>query len=571
MAFRKKSYQEIVDDILTDLTGGVVSEEHTFLTDTAAYHLSRSPVRANGIVSVRGIVDSAAYAFAGSDYQLDGSGDLAWVGTVPDKGTTFYVNYYPDTASSPITDHNIGSVTRTVVESLGRELATLYGQLDKVYLSAFVDTAEGRSLEFVVSLLGMERILAGRAVGEAEFSRDTPATGDITVSLGTLVSDREDNRYETIERATLRQGQLAVEVPIRAVSEEVATVGARMLTLMPRPVVGIEAVVNHEATTRGTRDETDEELRARAKAALYGAGKATIEAIRFAVLEQGVNSVVIRDIPQGIAGELDVIIDYEGDPEEKEQDVREAIEQTRAAGIRVNLNPTDRVRLSLDLTVTLATELLSEEQAILRRSIQRPIADYVTSLAAGESVSANKIVALVMADPRVQDVSFEAMKGDQVVPAGDIALGQMEKAFIQDVDNDIDITFEIAADEALPAEVAEGLTPIQIEATVHVAELADSFVGTIGELAGAQEQAKAIIEAKVQAFLAELFAGDAIVFADFLSILSSEKYTLDTSRTQLRNLHIVDGLVVTLTELDDTDRVRESEQVELDAVNVSFD
>ena len=76
MAFRKKTYQEIVDDILTDLTGGVVSEEHTFLTDTAAYHLSRSPVRANGIVSVRGTVNSAAYAFAGSDYQLDGSGDL---------------------------------------------------------------------------------------------------------------------------------------------------------------------------------------------------------------------------------------------------------------------------------------------------------------------------------------------------------------------------------------------------------------------------------------------------------------------------------------------------------------
>jgi uncharacterized phage protein gp47/JayE len=571
MAFRKKTYQEIVDDILTDVTGGVVDEEHTYDPATDTYHLGGSPVRSNGIVSVRGTVDGAAHTFAGSDYQLDVNGELAWIGTAPDDGTTFFVNYYPEDAASPITDRNIGSVTRTVVEALGREMATLYGQLDKVYLSAFVDTAEGRSLEFVVSLLGMERILAGRAVGEVEFSRSTPAAGDITIPLSTLVSDREDNRYETTERATLRQGQLAVEVPVRAVSEDVSILGARVLTLMPRPVVGIEAVVNHEATTRGTRDETDEELRARAKVALYGAGKATIEAIRFAVLEQGVNSVVIRDMPQGVPGELDVIIDYEGDPAAKEDAVQRAIEQTRAAGIRVNLNPTDRVKLLLDLTVTLTAELLSDEQAVLRRSIQRQIADYVASLAAGKPVAANKIIALVMADPRVQDVSFEAQKGDQVVPSGDIPVGQMEKVYIQNVDTDIAVTFQVAPAEALPTEVAKGPTPIKIEAMVQISGLTDEFVSSVGQMSGAQERAKSIIQAKVQAFVAELFAGDAIVFANLLDLLASDKYTVDEGRTQLRDTHVVDGLVVTLKQRDDTDRVRESEQVELAAVTVSFD
>jgi len=543
MAFRKKSYQEIVDDILTDLTGGVVGEEHACLENTNTYQLARSP---GVIVSVRGMVNDAPYTFASYDYQLTGERTLEWGDTRPDQDTTFYVNYYPADADSPITDRNIGSVTRTIVEALSREVATLYAQLEKTYLSAFVDTAEGRSLEFVVSMLGMERILAGRAIGTIEFSRSTSALGDITVPLGTVVSDREDNRYETTEEATLRQGQLAVEVPIRAVSEDVPPVAARTLTLMPRPVVGIEKVINYEATTLGTKDESDEELRARAKAALYGAGKATIEAIRFAVLEQGVNSVVIHDMPQGVAGELDVIVDYEG---EKERDIKEAIEQTRAAGIRVNFNRTQRVDLTLDLTVTLATALLDEEERALRRSIQRKIADYVASLKAGEKVLGNQLVALAMADPRVQDVSIQ--------PSGDIPVGRMEKANIEEAA--IRVDFVVAPVEIAPEEVPEGPTPVQIEATIHVSELAE-----------AQDRVKAIVEAKVQAYLAELFAEDRIVFSKFLNALASEKYAIDEERTQLRDTHTADGLVVTLDQPDDTDWVREGEKVELVAINVNF-
>ncbi len=576
MAFRKKAYQEIVDDVLTDLTGGVVDEAHTYQAGTTDYRLSRGPVRRNGIVSVRGTVNGDPYTFAGPDYQLDSAGEnLTWIGTQPDDGTTFHVNYYPEGATSPITDRNVGSVTRTVVEALGREMATLYAQLDRVYLSAFVDTAEGRSLEFVVSILGMERILAGRAVGAVEFSRSTPATGDITVPLGTVVSDRgqngASNRYETTEEVTLRQGQLSVEAPVRGMDEDVATVATRTLTLMPQPVAGIEKVINYEATARGTRDETDEELRARAKAALYGAGKATVEAIRFAVLEQGVNSVVIHDMPQGVPGEFDVIVDYEGDAAEKEKDVRRAIDETRAAGIRVNLNPTQRVELSFDLTITLSTPLLSDEQAAMSRSIQHSIADYVSSLAAGQKVLGNKIVALVMADPRVQDVSFEARRGEQAPSGQDVTIGEMEKAIVKDEDADISITFEVVPAEAPPTEVPEGPSAIQMEATIHVTALADGFVSAVGQPDQAQEQAEAIIKAKVQAFLADLFAGDRIAFSTFLDALSSDKYTLDEGKTKLCNVHTLDGLVVTLDEAGDSDWVREDEQPELTTVSISFD
>jgi uncharacterized phage protein gp47/JayE len=559
MAFRKKSYQEIVDDVLTDLTGGVVDEAHTYVEGTTTYQLARSPVRLGGIVSIRGTVSDGSYIFASTDYQLTGEETLEWIGIQPDTGTHFYVNYYPADAASPITDRNIGSVTRTVVEAFSREMATLYAQLEKTYLAAFVDTAEDRSLEFVVSILGMERILAGRAVGTVEFSRGTPALGDITIPLGTIASDREDNRYETTEEATLRQGQLAVEVSVRAVSEDVPPVAARSLILMPRPVVGVEKVTNFEATTRGTKDESDEELRARAKAALYGAGKATVEAIRFAVLGQGVNSVVIHDMPQDVPGELDLIIDF-GGGEEQEQGVKQAVNATRAAGIRVNFNRTQRVDIALELTVTLAAELLEEEKRALERSIRRQIGDYIVSLGAGEKVLGNQLVALAMADPRVQDVSIE--------PSGDISVGRREKANVEETA--ISVEFVAAPAEVPPEEVPTGPTPIQVEASIYVAQVAEAFVSAIGQLSEAQDQIRAIIEAKVQAYFAERFAGDSICFVDFLNAMASEKYILDEGQTQLRNTHVLDGLVVTLSEPDDTDWIRESEQVKLVVVNVIF-
>ena len=567
MAFRKRSYQEIVDDILTDLTGGVVGEEYIYEAGTDVYPLSRTPVRAAGIASVTGTVNAVSYTFTRSDYQLKDEEAVEWLGTRPDADTAFYVSYYPADAASPITDRNVGSVVRTLVEAFGREVATLYAQLDKVYLAAFVDTAEGRSLEFVVSILGMERILAGRPVGTVEFSRSTPAVGDITIPLGTVVSDREDNRYETSEERMLRQGQLVVEVPVRAVSAEVPPVAGGALTLMPRPVVGIEKVTNYEASARGTQDESDEDLRVRAKAALYGAGKATIDAIRFAVLEQGVNSVAVHDMPRGVAGEVDIIADFGGDAE-KEQDVRAAIDTARAAGIRVNLNRTQSLDLTLDLTVTLAVALLSEEEVALRRSIQGKIVAYVSSLAAGEQVLGNQIVAQAMADPRVKDVSFQfSGAGVQVTSRGDVPMGALQKASIEE--SDIRVTFVVAPAQVPTSLVVEGPSPVQVEASVSV-QVQDAFVNAVGQLAEAQERVRAMVEAKAQAYFAGLFAGDPIVFDDWIAALASDKYTVDEGQTWLRNTHLLDGLVVTLDQPGTSDRVRVGEQLELAGISVNL-
>src|SRR5262249_33128083 len=102
-------------------------------------------------------------------------------GVKPKDESTFYVNYYRPNSTSPITDTNVGGVARTLCEAVGREIATVYQQINLAYQSGFVDTAVGKSLDFVVSILGITRKSKDFAVGAVTFFRDLtdPNQGNI--------------------------------------------------------------------------------------------------------------------------------------------------------------------------------------------------------------------------------------------------------------------------------------------------------------------------------------------------------------------------------------------------------
>src|SRR5215510_1173501 len=71
-----------------------------------------------------------------------------------------------------ITDFAAGSVARTLYESFAYEIALLYEKLHQVYLSAYIDTAQGQHLDFVVSILGIKRNQPDFATGVVTFERD---------------------------------------------------------------------------------------------------------------------------------------------------------------------------------------------------------------------------------------------------------------------------------------------------------------------------------------------------------------------------------------------------------------
>jgi hypothetical protein len=352
MSFVAHPYERFADDLLTALTGGVIREEHRFVGADEPYVLA-SPGAVPASVKVFGQRNEAFALFErGIDYTYDGEQEaIKWMtdGKLPDDQTFFYANYFLQEGQRRLTDRNPGSVTTTLAEAFARELAVLHKQMEMIYQSAFVDLATNASLDHVAALLGLTRKDAKFAGGEVLFKRDTPAPGDITISAGTLVSTDRGQNFETTDKRTLRKGQLSVVVPIRAqVEGPEGRVEAGTIKNINRPIFGIEAVMNEAATFFATAKETDEEFRRRIKGTLERAGKATLEAIKYSLIEDlpeiTENNIQVAERAE-VPGVVEVKLGLEsiGDAGLVRR-VEEAIFSAKAAGIRVLHNLPTRTK-----------------------------------------------------------------------------------------------------------------------------------------------------------------------------------------------------------------------------------
>jgi hypothetical protein len=390
----ERPYLEVVDDLLTALVGGVVNEPIFFDVKEDLYRLAQPARDVRAITGIRTLVIAGAPQtvrqsfLRGIDFEFSlGDNAVIWQagGAHPDDETIFHVDYFRPAglASSPLTDLNVGSVTRTLAEAIGREIATTYEQINAVYRSGFVDTAEGRSLDFVVAILGVVRRTKDYATGLVTFFRDPAAPdGSVTIPEGTLVTTgKGEAAFATTQPRTLQRGQVRIDAPIRATEVakgEKGVVPAGAITTLSQPITGIAKITNFEATRLGTTDEGDAELRLRAKAALRGLGKATLLALRRVVGEAGVTLTEVWDPnspPAYAAAPGTVTLVVETEPETLPS-LRATVDETRAAGVLASIvaryvffKPKLRVTVRPGLTgagkVKVQTEIIAALQAVV--------------------------------------------------------------------------------------------------------------------------------------------------------------------------------------------------------------
>lgn len=190
------------------------------------------------------------------------------------------------------------SFVRALYAPVARRFNQAQQDIGLVLESAQIDHAEGRALDYLTALIGVNRQPSRKATGSARFMRDSASsTHDYTIPRGTIVQTEGTDpiRFETTESATLAVDTTHVEVPIKERDGGIrGNVGANTLRVMPSPPSGIDAVTNPEATDGGRDEETDPELRERAKKQLSAGSRASPDALISAVqLIEGVKSVSI--------------------------------------------------------------------------------------------------------------------------------------------------------------------------------------------------------------------------------------------------------------------------------------
>jgi phage-related baseplate assembly protein len=326
-----------------------------------------------------------------------------------------------------------------------------------VYKAAFVDTATGRDLDQVAALVGIERRDATAAAGSAVFSRRSPSPADIFIPAGARLStaDAPPAVFETVAEATLRRGELSVEAPIAAlVGDARGVVAASAIAVVNRPILGIEAVENPQATRFAGTKESDDALRARVRRALDAASGATPGALLGALAGvEGLREkdVLISEDPIARPGVVEITVAL---PELEAQaretaiiNAHEAIEATRPLGVRVLTNvaapgvlgaaepggnpqddpgddpagiaPTVEEEGGLfapvDVEVTLAPSrlgLTAREREDLRRRGEETVRGFITEAGIGETLVYNRLVGALMAIEEVLDVAVAMQPQD---------------------------------------------------------------------------------------------------------------------------------------------------------------
>lgn len=469
MTFQARLYPDIVRDLLTNLTGGTIRETTTASLEedgtASPILLQKRPVRRVSHVEEKRInedLTEQTVRYTPADYQLvsstsDELDTLVFRNTKkqPAAGSELTINYYPtETQPVPLTDLNVGSVVRTLMESFSRELAATEMQLDYVYQSGYFATATGASLDKVVALIGLKRYAPGHAQATVQFNRNPALPGKITVATGTVVTDSDGNRYKTTKELVLEPGENSREVLTAGESTATPAVEAGALNRLETLVAGIASVTNPSPALNLSGKETDEALRARAKGALHGVTVGTLSSLKYGLLSiPGINAVTLTEFPNGIPGEVSIDIAYGEDTPEVRQDVDQAIERFKPAGIRVYLAEASSLEVRVSVTLTLAGTGLNENEIPgLKQQVETVIGAYLEDLDPGAKARRSQMSALVLGDNRIVDCDVS------LIPAGGTAVSDLTLASNQVIDLITPFDFPLIDSEELPAPVARTIT-----------------------------------------------------------------------------------------------------------------
>jgi uncharacterized phage protein gp47/JayE len=499
VSFVPRRYDEIIRDLMTTLTGGTARESLKAPAGDAVItpgKLRDRPVRR--ISHLEGFVGTPEkqipYRFTAADFELiSTSGDdtvkdairFRDGGRRPLPNTDLTVNYYPvQTPPVPLNDLNVGSVVRTLLETVALEMAVMYQQLQVVYDSAFLETAEGRSLDKVVALVGVRRLAGGHPVVKVRFERRAGTAGRISIPAGTAITDDSGNRYLTNEELVLEPGESTRDVMAAGESPGTAEVDTGALDRPEIVIAGIDKVSNPEPSRRLSQDESDDELRRRAQGAFEGVARGTLDSLRFHLLSlEEVKDVTITEEPNGVPGEVKIDVAYFQDTPEARALVDERIRQVKPAGIRVIPGAAARRRIHVRVALTLAgTGVSGPDFSALRSALEANLAKALNDTPPGGTVRRARLVSIAMQDERIVDAKiFLAPEGGEeteelTLNAGEVLEVITPVQFSQPAtEQSVTTTVDVKVSAMLPIHLTPGTTASQAQTAIEAA-----FVSHLG-------------------------------------------------------------------------------------------
>ncbi|MFA7122218.1 MAG: baseplate J/gp47 family protein [Bacilli bacterium] len=313
--------------------------------------------------------------------------------------------------------------------------AAVWQQMEEVYLSAYVSSAEGVSLDRKCQDIGIMRQLSTRASGTIQFS----GADGTQIFEGFEVQTATGVVYRTTTATTI-SGALA-RVDIEAVDAGVAgNVGAGAISRTVSPLAGVTGVTNPDPTSGGRDAETDAQLRERYVRSVSKPGGASAAAIEAALLDiEGVLDAEVRqnvtletDPATGIPPKAIAPIVWGGDADE----IADTLYTVKPAGIQcwgedevheitdsrgrthvIGFDRPDLVTVNVSATLTVDTAIFPLDGDTL---VGAAIEDHLSGLALGEDVIYTRLISRIHSVPGIIDIPALTVNGG----TGNIAIAK---------------------------------------------------------------------------------------------------------------------------------------------------
>lgn len=218
-----------------------------------------------------------------------------------------------------------------LIRNLSWDEAYLWELAEDVYNAPFVNSASGTALDNV----GMYLTITRRPATKSKTIIKIYGDDGIVIPKGFKVGTKKGVVFETLEDATINNGSVDVYVESIGAGKE-NNVDKETITEILNPALGVDKVINIEASVGGLNTETDNEFRERYKKSYSRVGGATVPAITAALLD--IDKVVDCEVRENVTMET-----IDGIPPKsvacfvyggEDKDIAKTIYDNKAAGIQ---------------------------------------------------------------------------------------------------------------------------------------------------------------------------------------------------------------------------------------------
>lgn len=288
-----------------------------------------------------------------------------------------------------LTDFNVGSAIRTLLESIALQIEEFYYDLKQAVIYAIKNAA--------YHAFGFTREQSSKSSGMVTIFFNKSLTDNMVIQIGTQfhTGDRLSRRiyFTSTQNVMINKGSDRATVPVECMEEgEIGNVGIADICKLGVGNPHVKYIANTSKFTNGKNQETETGRKIRFQEYVHTLQRGTKAAVTYGIKEvSGVSGVYVDDSNIGIM--YAYVHDSSGElSKELQEQILRHIVNYRSGGIEVSVRPVVKIMADLDIDVYYKPNI---DGNIYDIGVHNLVENYINSLSVAENLNLSDVITAI--------------------------------------------------------------------------------------------------------------------------------------------------------------------------------